>query len=969
MIITFLPGVNMSKSNKFNRSLLSSYIAAITLSALGQSTYAAEDTNAKEVSEIVVTGSRIISSGFTQPTPTTSLTDEDLQKSAQPNVFTSIAQLPSLQGSTGTQAMTYSTSSGLQGLSSFSMRGLSAIRTLTLLDGQRVVPANVTGVTDISQFPQLLLERVDVVTGGASASYGSDAVGGVVNFITNKKFEGFKANLQGGQSTYGDNTGFNGQVAWGTSFLDGKLHLQLSGEHGKENGIPIGGYGLDGPGGRDWYTGGEFANRQLSETNDGRPQRYFIDRAQNTTYARYGLITAGPMKGIAFGESGDPYQFQYGTDCVANLCAGGDLSALNSGGKSLASELTRDVVYARLAYDLNDDNEIYFTLNQARVESYNEPIAGHSKTANLTIQCDNAYLPDSIKAACVDNGITNFQLGTMNVQIPKFQGVHPTREQDRYVIGANGKFDAMGTEWTYDTYYQYGKNVTDLKVNDIMLNPRYNAAIDAIEGPNGTIICRNPAAQASGCVPMNIFGNFRPDDASYNYVFPEHGPHQYTPQQQNVASFNITGEPFSSWAGPIAIATGLEYRREAYYVTGDRYGDGVNAGPNTPEYPADPLLNTALGNNWFAGNFHGAEGKYDVKEGYVEFNVPILDSDTFGQASINLADRQTKYSTAGNVNTWKVGGTWTTPLSGLRFRAVTSKDVRAPNLSELFPATIVTNITVNDDGVTKTVQQRAIGNQDLRPEVARNNEFGIVLTQPDWAPGFSASLDYFDIKVEDVISSLGAQQEVDLCKAGNQELCNAMVLNSTDPNVPNYVRLQAFNLAQMHNKGYDIEMSYRVGLGDGDLTLRALGTRTLSFITESGVLNTIPTDSAGVNVGSTPDWKVLVSESWDTEKWSVSLTQRWISDGVYSNEFIECQTNCPVSTVTHTTVNFNQIDSYLVYDIGATYDLTDNLTVYGKVDNMFNEAPPVSPGTGAVANNALYDLIGRMYRVGVRMSF
>lgn len=865
--------------------------------------------------------------------------------------------------------MTYSTSSGVQGLSSFSLRGLGAIRTLTLLDGQRVVGANVTGVPDISQFPQLLIKSVDVVTGGASASYGSDAVGGVVNFITDKKFEGVKGNIQAAESTYGDNQGLTGQLAWGGSFLDNKLHVQLSGEHGKENGIPPGGFGLKGPGGRDWYTGAEFANRQLSETTDGKPQRYLIDHAQNNQYAKYGLITGGPLKGIAFGENGEPYQFQYGNNCISNLCEGGDLSGLNSGGKSLASELERNVGYARVSFDLDENNEIYATINKARVESVNIPIVGAAKNANLTIKCDNPYLPASIQAACATNNITQFQYGTANAQLPAYQNVHPTREQDRYVIGADGKFGAFGTEWTYDAYYEYGKNETDLKVKDIMLNARYNAAIDAIQGPNGTIICRDPAARASGCSPMNIIGNVAPSAASYAYVFPENGPHQYSPQTQDVASFNITGEPFSSWAGPIAVATGLEYRKEEYSVTGDPYGNGVRAdSPNTAEYPADPLLNTTVGNNWFAGNFHKAAGEFDVKEGYVELNVPVLDSASLGEANVNLAARRTDYSTAGSVDTWKLGSTWKTAISGLRFRAVTSKDVRAPNLSELFAAEIVINNTVNYNGTNITVQQRTVGNTGLRPEVARNNEFGIVLSQPDWAPGLSLSLDYFDIKVDDVISTLGAQQEVDLCVAGNKELCDAMLLTSTIPNT-NYVRLQAFNLASMHNKGYDIEASYRVAIGDGTLTLRALGTRTLSFITDSGVLNTIPTDAAGVNVGSTPDWKVLASQSWDTDNWGISLTEHWVSDGVFSNEAIECQTGCPASTVTHPTIYDNHMDGTLRFDLGASYKLTENMTAYAKIDNVLNKDPAVSPGTGTVANPMIYDLIGRMYRVGLRFQF
>jgi outer membrane cobalamin receptor len=164
-------------------------------------------------SDIIVTGSRITSSGFSAPTPTQVLSSAAIAKNAQPNVFTTIAQLPSLQGSTGATVGTNSTSSGTQGLSSFSLRGLGTIRTLTLIDGQRVVGANVTGVPDVSLFPQLLIERVDVVTGGASASYGSDAVGGVVNFITNTHFEGFKANVQGGISTYGDDGNYTFQAA------------------------------------------------------------------------------------------------------------------------------------------------------------------------------------------------------------------------------------------------------------------------------------------------------------------------------------------------------------------------------------------------------------------------------------------------------------------------------------------------------------------------------------------------------------------------------------------------------------------------------------------------------------------------------------------------------------------------------------------------------------------------------------
>lgn len=198
----------------FARALLATSAFA-TIMAAGSAHAQTSPDSASSVSEVIVTGTRIRSTGFTAPTPTQVMGQADLERAAQPNIFTAITQLPSLQGSTGATTGTFSTSSGQQGLSSFSLRGLGTIRTLTLLDGQRVVPANVTGVPDISLFPQLLVERVDVVTGGASASYGSDAVGGVVNFITNKRFVGFKANAMAGVTTYGDNHQWLAQVAAG----------------------------------------------------------------------------------------------------------------------------------------------------------------------------------------------------------------------------------------------------------------------------------------------------------------------------------------------------------------------------------------------------------------------------------------------------------------------------------------------------------------------------------------------------------------------------------------------------------------------------------------------------------------------------------------------------------------------------------------------------------------------------------
>lgn len=923
---------------------------------------------------IVVSGSRIASRGFNQPTPTTSLSAADLEKNAKPNVFNTLIELPALQGSTGRTTGAFSTSSGTQGLSSLSLRGLTPIRTLTLLDGQRVVGANVSGVTDVSQFPQLLIKRVDVVTGGASASYGSDAVGGVVNFITDKKFKGFKANLEGGQTTYSDDKHGTVQTAFGNAFMDGRLHLVGSAEYGREKGVPNPGFGGNAANGRDWYKSTVFTNRGFGATTDGRPQLAVIENAQQIQYAKYGLITEGPLRGTTFGENGAPSQFQYGTNCVGSFCEGGDLSGNVGAGTSLGMDLTRKVLYGRAGFQLDERNEVYMTASWSEVDASFSPNPGAAKQGNLTMRCDNPYLPQSVRDRCAAAGITTFRYGTANAIFPKNIDVNPNRAMKRLVAGADGSFDLGGKSWGYSAYLEHGENEIEINVDNMTLNRRYDAAIQAVRAADGSIQCANPVAVSSGCRPINIFGNVPIDAAAWAYIAPANGPRQYSKQKQDVASVNITGEPFASWAGPVAIATGAEWRKEQYFVTGDPYGNGVFAdSPNTSEYPADPILSQPEGNHWYAGNYHNGRGSYSVKEAYLEANVPLLKAANGGAINLNLAGRRTHYSTSGSVNSWKAGATWNTGVDGWRLRAVTSQDVRAPNLSELFAAPVVINAAVNFNGQSVQVQQRTIGNTNLRPEIARNTVVGLVLSEPSWLPGFSASIDYFDVKVRDVISSMANQTLVDLCVAGNQEICGTMQL--TGPAGSNYVTAQAFNLASLRSQGYDLELAYRTqpnALGiPGRLTFRALATHMKSFLTDSGIPGTIPSEGAGVNMGNTPDWKVLASQSWDWEKWSVNLTERWVSDGVRSNEFIECQTTCPVSTANRRTIFDNSMKGAFYVDVGASYKLTQQVTLYAKVDNAGNVDPVAAPqeNPSYAINPALYDVLGRTYRLGLRYQF
>jgi outer membrane receptor protein involved in Fe transport len=960
-----------------------------TTPASGSSAVSSE-ADKSDAATIVVTGTRITSSGFTAPTPTTMVNAEDLAKSAQPNIFTSITELPSLQGSTGTNTGTFSTSSGMQGLSSFSLRGLGPIRTLTLLDNQRVVPANVTGVPDISQFPQLLIKRVDVVTGGASASYGSDAVGGVVNFVTEKRLEGVKAEAQGGITTYGDDGQYLLGVAAGHSFFDNRLHVEGSVEYDHENGVPAGGFGENAPHGRTWFRASTLLN--TGKTNNGLPQYVYADHAQSYQYAKYGLITAGPLQGTAFDAAGHPYPFLYGSNgtptgnaagamngCYVGFCVGGDNSGAVGIGASLLSALARVDGYSRIGYSINEENEIYATVNIAQVKTSNQPNPGAAKTG-LNLSCANPYVPASIQAACAADGISTFQFGLDNAILPN-PLVRPERVQERFVLGAEGQINVTGTDWHYEAYYEHGANTTDIHVSNMPLNPRYSQAIQATT-LNGQIVCANAVARANGCIPINVFGNVAPSAAALAYIEPGNGPFQHTHQTEDAASLAINGDPFSLWAGPVSLAFGAEYRREYYRVIADPYGNGVVAqSPYSDAYPADPIVSDA-GSNWYAGNYHDGTGQYHVSEAFLETNVPFLDSASFGKASLNTAGRWTDYSTSGVVYTWKIGGTWVTPYNPLRLRAVLSRDVRAPNLSELFAAPVSTTLpgfTNPFNNTALTVIQNAIGNTALQPEKATNLEFGLTLVNPEFLPGFSASVDYYRIRVNGIISSLSAQQQVNFCFAGLQQYCGTF--NLAPASGTPYVNVQSFNLASAHTNGLDLEASYRMALDKlhlpGYLTVRALATHVINFLSDSGIPGTLPTQLAGVNtgavnnLGNTPYWKLYATQSWDFRNIGVDLTERWFSDGVFGHQYVVCESNCPVSTVNSPTINYNHMAGAFYLDLGGRYSVTDRLTAFVKIDNVFDRDPTPAPqtNTGLDVNPALYDTLGRTYRAGVRYNF
>jgi outer membrane receptor protein involved in Fe transport len=958
------------------------------------------------VEQVVVSGSRIQSAGFDLPTPTTVIDASFINNSAQSNVIDTLVQLPSVAGSlTGSSGASNSGANG-KGVSAINIRGLGLQRTLVTLDSQRIVSADFNGFSDIAELPQLLLKRVDIVTGGASASFGSDAVAGVVNFVTDKKFEGFKADAQAGISTYGDNQTGQVRLAAGTSFLGGRAHIEGSVEYTYNQGVPQGKAGeAGGPNGRTWWNApGSLSYTSptattASNTPAGQPQINFRIHTQPTTFSTYGLITGGPaaLVGNAFGANGvlTPYNYGVGVtgvtparttaslsaNCLSSLCVGGDTTENFSEQVNIINSSTRGDTYLRTSYDIGQESEIYGTAIVSHVWT-GSGVNGAQRQQAATIQCgnapggSNAFLSAAVNAACVAAGATSFTFGVSSATFTPNATISSNREFRRFVLGSDGAFDIFGQRWTYDGYYEHGENDTSIR-DKLLVKNRFTAALDAVAGPNGTIVCRSAAAQASGCVPIDVFGNIQQSQAALNYINPPQGEYQSTHLMQDVASVTVNGQPFVLWAGPVDVATGVEYRQEKFLVYADPWGAGFAQTPANALYPADGVVDPA-GSNWFVGNFHDGAGNYHVSEGFVELGVPLLNDMDLGKVDLNLAGRATGYSTSGYVQTWKVGMTWQTPLDGLKFRALQSRDIRAPNLSDLYSPAVSTGANVNNPaGLQIRSSQVAIGNPNLKPEKSQTTEVGLVF-QPSWFPGFSSSLDYYRVAIKGQIGAFTAQNEIDTCSAsgGTSPVCAAISPSLTNPT---NVVVQSFNLASTVTDGFDLEASYQFDLSQwdvpGSFALRSLVNHTSKFISNSGITGVFPVESAGVNIASTaptpignvPLWRTYTTEEWSNDKASFTLTERWFSDGVFNKSYIVCAPgSCPATTLANPTTNFNHMIGAFYTDVGATYNVNDTIQVYGKVENLLNIAPATT--NSGFYNGYLYDGIGRMFRIGARFN-
>ncbi len=955
-----------------NRSLFKSRLrtsAAITVLALSPTlasqSYAAADAanpqlaaaapDAAAVDEIVVTGTRIVRDGYEAPTPVSVIGVDQIEDAAVANLGDFVNTLPSLVGNTSPQTARTSMTAGGVGLNTPQARNLGSSRTLILLDGQRTVGSQPTGQVDINTFPQQLVSRVDIVTGGASAAYGSDALAGVINFVLDREFTGVKGELQGGLTTYGDGPNWNGALSAGTPFANGRGHLLISGEIANN-------YGIHGAP-RDWAKEGwHIINNPAYGTGAGQttsvPQRLVIDKAAMVSMTPGGIIVSGPLKGIAFGPGGKPYQFQYGP-VVLNpwMAGGGEWQANNfaADGADLDPEDYRHNFFTRVSYDLADNINVFAQFSYAWSKSYSV-CCNHFASGDLTIRTDNAFMPEEVRTRALALSLTTVTMGSFFSDLPYKLVQDARRTVRRYVVGANGNFDAFGSNWTWDAYYQLGSTGHRKSFYD-RWKSTYVLAIDAVRNSSGTIVCRSTLTNPSnGCVPWNVFGTGVNSAAAADYI--AGWSYAYESYEQEVMAASASGEPFDLWAGPVSLAFGVEHRKESV--------GGIESARNAA-------------NDSFVGNSRPTVGSYNVTEGFVETVVPLASNESWAKVlELNGAVRATSYSTSGYVTTWKAGLSYS-PVDDLRFRATRSRDIRAPHNVELFAAGIFVGNLVNDPfrgGVPTNIQSETSGNPNLKPEKADTTGLGVVF-QPTFVPGLQASVDYFNIDIKDVIGTVGRQEVPDRCFRGETEFCQFLVFDANG--ILSIVKTQPTNFIKQVNRGVDLEASYRTpvdvlldGVG-GNLSLRILATRYLKQLQDNGtgigIINT-------VGGGNVRKWKYTASLTYDLDPLRLNLTARGFNKGVYNVTNIECVTGCPVSTTTNVTQNINALPGAAYFDLTLRYGFMRNdiaeADAFFSVRNMMDKDPAiVAQGPAGTShstmpcNAGLYDCLGRVFRAGI----
>jgi outer membrane receptor protein involved in Fe transport len=1009
--------------NKGSRKLLVSAISVVLGGWTAEYGFAQEQEGAIE--EISVTGSRIRqSSGMITPTPVTAVTITELAVfDPGGTVAEQLNSLPQFFGNRSAQSSTGALNAG-SGSSFLNLRDLGSNRTLVLFDGSRVVPADITGSVGIDTFPTALISTVDVVTGGASAAYGADALGGVVNFVLNREFEGLKFEAGTGITEQKDGQRWNVSVAGGKQIGD-RLHLIGSVEALQIKQILRDPTDLD----DDWWQRWGWVTNPdwvSAAATPNEPQRLTLPWVSSTEHTPTGMIWARTrssstaplipfaLNGMTFTDDGtavrpfiqgDVYAAPNRTGSTKSMSGGPEGEIANrafENGPYGAETVTRSM-FTGAKYDFSDSLSGFAQIMVGRAET-NSPGRRSQyflrDTWHATIFRDNAFLPASVAAAMDAAGIDSFQLHKAGA----FKGDNNVDEGDGKEVFTTYSwsvgFDAvLPNDWDLRASWQSGKSDNRAGLYGQIRIDRMFLGMDAVRDPNtGAIVCRvqlyNPTpeqlATSSGvegktsitggpllspigldntvrdCVPYNVMGAGNMSQAAVDYT--QSDRIELSTVDQDFAELLVSGELFQGWSGPISFAAGLTWREQGFeqIVLSDVYDLGPPQ--NAPEYGIQGISSGYSGGS---GTLHklssqrNARGDLDVWEWFTELNVPIWQAQSGSQRlDTTLAYRSSDYSRSGRIESWKLGADFQV-LEDLRLRATKSRDVREPTFTELFNnrGGGGANIDVGT-GPALFITASSDGNPNLRPEIGDTKVVGFVY-QPGFVPGLQFSADWYDVKIKDSVGSLGPQRIYDECTAGNTAFCASIDRDASG--VVTLIRNGYINVNAARVRGVDVESSYRA-----DLDLFADRAESLTIRLLAGYIKERSDTPLGGSLRDvsgelgSPDLTANATLSYSVGDYSIRLQQRFVDDTIRDIDWVE-----GVDVDDNSVSSGNYTSLGLGYGGETSNGGTWNITL--NVNNLFDRPPPIvaSYATSGAAQSIPngYDLYGRRYQLSFNTSF
>ncbi len=972
-------------NNHFNLTLILAAVAVAMFAAPAE----AEDI---PIDEIIVTGTRL-GKGQSSYTPITTVTDVQIKEAGTINIEDYINTLPQIASGQNSTANFPG-----NGTATIDLRGFGAKRTLVLVNGKRFVPTNENGTVDVSAIPAALLKRADLITGGASAVYGSDAITGVVNFVLNDDFEGFQISSNYRQAVpYNDGDTYTIDFLAGTKYADGRGHVTAFANYTDRGEIMQ-------------------ANRSYTSvvyrdgTIDGRPAlveggsslvpgtRLVVPAAViPTSLPGYSESTLA-INSITFDSDGNPLAFRNPQD----LYNFGPPSYMQLPSNRFQMHLSTE--YEFLPFATGYVSGTYLRQN-SDTNGAPAPISISSTNGVVFDYQSNPYLSTEAKAifaaAAARTNPTGTPAGMYRIQslgsrlpedLPRVQYY----SRNTYQITAGVKGDLFESGWAYDAYYQKGLATTTQRNNNQINASKYYQAMNVTTNANGQAVCINPSG---GCVPINIWGPGNISQEALDYVLI--GYNSIADYMFQNAGLNFNGtlpEKFSLGAGPIATAVGVEWRKEEYRSQPDS-GELVN---NLPVLPTN--------------------GFYDVSEIYAEINVPLL-KDFVLADSLNIrgAFRRSDYNTIGKVDTWSWGGEWTLPhVNWISLRGGKQRAIRAPNILELYAPIQGAGLTTFSDpcdrrtGLLETAEQQSFcntwgaptgflmannsvsatqqSNPNLQAETANSYTVGMVLRPALFASflnNFDVTVDYYNIELADAIAPFGGGV------ANNINSC-FFAMNLSSPFCGNITRdmlgninpvlSTLTNVSLKSTDGVDAMISTSFDLDkvsshlSGIFGVSILGnyqpsngfqaSTVLPFVDCGGHFGT--PCGAEITGSGTPETRIVTSLNWSNKAFSTMLRWRWI-EGMRDARFAQAEAlglTATVQTLLNTVPPEAQTTPDLSYvDVSASWQINPTFRFTLGCNNLLDQPPPLL-GNAQVQDNTepgTYDPVGRTAWVGVKI--